>query len=147
MPMLLTPKEQSNPRKPNVITLISMAKRNQVPKICDLYINMTKVMVDDFYENWRTGSDTGRGNVTGMEPYVQNTIQAIYGEFFDSLVQVIVGMADKQSLLDSGLVIMLSCSEGQRRSVASVEILARLLRDLDYICEVHHLELEKWLTF
>jgi RNase adaptor protein for sRNA GlmZ degradation len=56
-------------------------------------------------------------------------------------------MADKETLLDSGLVIMVACSMGERRSVASVEVLARELIKLGYICEIHHKELEKWLKF
>jgi RNase adaptor protein for sRNA GlmZ degradation len=124
-----------------------MGRSNEVPKVCDLYINVTRVMKDDFAENWRTGSDTGRGTITGMDTFVQNTVYAIYQDFFSDLILLILSMADKETLLDSGIVIMVSCSMGERRSVASVEILARELRKLGYNCEVHHKELEKWFKF
>jgi RNase adaptor protein for sRNA GlmZ degradation len=146
MPLLTSPQKRSL-RKQNIITIISMGRSTEVPKICDLYINVTRVMKDDFAENWRTGSDSGRGMITGEDTFVQNTICAIYQEFFDSLIEVIISMADKETLLDSGLVIMIACSMGERRSVASVEILGKLLTKLGYNCEVHHKELEKWLKF
>ena len=144
---LLIPPAKRRLRKQNIITLISMGKTTDVPKVCDLFINVSRIMKDDFAENWRTGSDSGRGTITGKDIFVQNTIYAIYQDFFDSLIRVILSMADKETLLDSGLVVMVACSMGERRSVASVEVLARELIKLGYNCEVHHKELEKWLKF
>jgi len=144
---LLTRTTKNGIRKKNVITLVSMGKSTDIPKVCDIFVNVSRAMKDDFAESWRTGSDSGRSTITGEDQFVQNTVYAIYGEFFDSLLQVILSMADKDTILDRGLVVMIACSLGERRSVASVEILARMLRDLGYICEVHHKELEKWLTF
>jgi RNase adaptor protein for sRNA GlmZ degradation len=126
--MLLTPKTDIQ-RKPNVITIISAARRTKVAE-ADIYIDVSLFMVDDWDFRYN-----------GTEPIIQNTLYSNHAEFFVHLSSLLFTMN-----VESGMVVVLVCEAGERRSVASAEMLAREIQG-SYKVEVYHKELSKWLKF
>ena len=61
---LLIPPAKRRLRKQNIITLISMGKTTDVPKVCDLFINPHAFYSVHFDDK----------NLSGFESYVQGTI-------------------------------------------------------------------------
>jgi RNase adaptor protein for sRNA GlmZ degradation len=118
-------------RKPGWITLVSMAKRTKTPE-SDLYVDVTTFMDNNF------PLDT-----SGLDIYVQNSLVVFHADFFDRLEELIPLLG-----VERGLLVVVACNTGIRRSVATVEVLARELHHhKGYQVEVIHKELNKWFKF
>jgi RNase adaptor protein for sRNA GlmZ degradation len=116
-------------RKPNTVTILSMSKKSKIPP-CDIYIDVSSFMVDDWDFRYK-----------GTEPIIQNTLYNHHGEFFEQLSLLLFTMN-----VESGLVVVLVCEAGERRSVAAAELLAREIQWYPKV-EVYHKELMKWFKF
>jgi len=126
--MLLQPSPNLE-RKPNIVTILSMSKKSKIPP-CDIYIDVSTFM-DDLWGY----------PYTGTEPIIQNTLYKFHKWLFVNLAELI-----KSLPVESGLVVVLVCEAGERRSVASAELLARALQVYRNV-EVYHKELAKWFKF
>lgn len=103
--MLLTKPEKFK-RKPNTITLVSMARPSQIPD-CDFFVDVSTFMEDIFDFNLR-----------GTDKYVKGTLLAAHSDF-------ILGFSEtlKSMRVESGILVIVCCVAGERRSVATVELL------------------------
>lgn len=127
--MLLQPPPNLE-RKPNTITILSMSRKVKIPP-CDIYIDVSAFMVDDWDFRYN-----------GTEAIIQNTLYNSHTEFFVNLASTLLEIG-----VESGLLIVLVCEAGERRSVASAELLARELQVYGLNIEVYHKELMKWFKF
>lgn len=127
---LLIPKKDVGQRIPNTVTLISTAKRKNM-SYGDLYIDVSRFM-DDIFE-WAS---------SGLDKYVQGTLYGLHEEFLTNMVELIKSIG-----LERGLLVVIACERGERRSVATVELLARELKSAGINSLIQHKELDKWLKF
>lgn len=129
--MLLSKSEEVK-RVPQSITIVSMAKQSNIPK-CDVYIDVSQFMVDEF-----------DFHLNGFDSYVQGTLYGHHHEFIKGLASILVKMN-----LESGVLVIVSCLAGERRSVATVELLAKELFEQYPKVNVvtFHKEFSRWLKF
>lgn len=123
-------KGQELKRKPDTITIVTMAKRAAMPE-CDLFVDVSTFMEDNF-----------DFNAVGTDPYIKGTISGLHKDFLSHLTRVVGSMG-----LERGVVVVIACKAGLRRSVATAELVGRELHDEGYNVEIHHRELLKWFKF
>jgi len=120
-------------RAPNTVKLISCGKGRNMPQ-GDLHVDVSTFMTDDF--DYR---------LTGLDPYVQNSLFKYHHRFIRMLAFTILDMG-----IESGVVVVVNCAAGMRRSVAAVELLAKRFAEIrpDIRVIVQHRGLEaSWPVF
>jgi RNase adaptor protein for sRNA GlmZ degradation len=117
-------------RKPNTVVIVSASNSRKIPE-CDLYIDVASFMVDDWDFRYN-----------GTEPIIKNTIKQLHFEFIETLSNLILNMN-----LDTGVIVVIACEAGERRSVAAAENLADKLAKEFVNVRVYHKEMDKWLKF
>lgn len=127
--MLLEPKKPVE-RLPNTVTIVSMSNKSRIP-VCDLYMDVDYFLGDEF-----------GFALSGHDKFVMNSIYSLYEEVFVNICELLSSMN-----LERGLLVVLSCKEGERQSVASAELLASELKSRRVKTVVHHKGLEKWFKF
>jgi len=133
--MFLTPSTEIK-RNPSIITIVSMAKHSKMPE-CDLFINPHAFYSVHFDDK----------NLSGFESYVQGTIFGYMHRSIELLSLLIEeGMQDSR-FLERGLSVVVSCSSGQRCSIAVVELLSKSLSARQIKVKVIHEMEQKWLKF
>lgn len=125
--MLLTPKQEFK-REPKIVTIISSPTHSVPPH--DIHVDVSYFMVDDYGYLYN-----------GLEPIIQNTLYSLHEEFFINLALIVFNMN-----VESGLIVVLSSREGERRAVAAAEVLAGLITSSCTV-KVYHKGLDKWFQF
>jgi hypothetical protein len=133
---MLLSKPEKFKKKPNVITLVSMARPTKIPD-CNIYVDVSTFMEDIF-----------DFNLNGMDRYIQGTLLAAHSDFILGFAATLISIK-----VESGVLVIVCCEAGERRSVATVELLHKHLFNAAprLIVETIHYELMreqlKWLKF
>ena len=126
-------------RLPKVVILKSGSKPSSIiVEDVDLYLNVHAIFSEHFSDK----------SLYGTEDYVKGTIYGYAHNAIQHLTNLIFEATLDPRFLESGLVVLLVCSSGERCSVAIAEMVAKILYE-QYVVNVrilHGME-EKWFKF